>query len=47
MFHWWKSLLFPLLLVKEVLSDFVPNWGNLEMFFFLFLFLFFIFNIHD
>ena len=41
MFHWGKSLLFPLLLTREVLSDFMPNWGNLEMFFF-FIYLFFI-----
>ena len=38
MLHWGKSFLLSLLLTGESFDDFVPNWGNLEMFFF-FLFL--------
>ena len=30
--HWWKSLLLPLPLTGESFDDFVPHWGNLEMF---------------
>ena len=40
MLHWGKSFLLSLLLTGESFDDFVPNLGNLEMFFF-FLFLFF------
>ena len=40
MLHWGKSFLLSLLLTGESFDDFVPNWGNLEMFFF-FLFIFF------
>ena len=32
--HWGKSLLLPLLLIWGVLGNFVPNWGNLETFYF-------------
>ena len=27
-----KNLLLPLLLTRDSFDDFVPNWGNLEMF---------------
>ena len=43
MLHWGKRLLLPLLLIG-VLGDFVPNWGNLEMFFF---FYFLFLTVHD
>ena len=33
--HWGKSLLLPLLLIRESFDGFVSNWGNLEIFFFL------------
>ena len=50
MLHWEKSLLVPLLLNGESFDDFVPNWGNLEMFPLLFFFLkeaFFFSTVHD
>ena len=36
MLYYGKSLLIPLPPTKESFDDFVPNWGNLEMFFFFF-----------
>jgi len=43
MFYWGKSLLLPLLLIRESFDNFVPKWGNLEMslLFFLFFFIFY------